>query len=144
MFAPRFYVYGAISPEFLAGAVEQMHLMFRDADPLGREAVATTRWELWPAPTASQVATLADRPPPGAVIMGLFTPTPHTIALFEQGIRTIAAQEKTPVPLKLREVMVHELQHRFGFNHLSVPKEFAARQVAIKTACDRLKGDCRP
>lgn len=139
---PPIVVKSAVTPEFAKLALEQMTLMYRDADPLGQEAVATTRWELWLEPLQQHFARLADAPPAGALMMGLFTTPPHTIALFETPIRQIAGQEKIPVALKLREVMVHELQHRFGFNHLTIPKELGARQAAIKVACDRLLGDC--
>ncbi len=109
-----------VTPEFWTVFTTLVDHMEAYAVPPVRGLVTSTGWTAQAQPTSQQIASVGPSPYPDSLLMGLYSPTPPVIILFEGPIREVARREGTPLVEKVRAVALHELtQHRFGLNHVA-------------------------
>jgi len=110
-------VIGPVSVEFQHTATAVLHELQVSAEPEVQPLIAGTRWRFQFQPMEQQLNLLRPPPEPDQVLLGLFTAPPPTVTIFESNIRLVASRDGQGLREKVREVMIHELQHRFGLNH---------------------------
>lgn len=108
---------GPVSEEFQHTARAVLHELQVTAEPEVQPLIASTIWRFQFQPMQQQLNLLRPPPEPDQVLLGLFTAPPPTVSIFESNIRLVASKEGQGLREKVREVIIHELQHRFGLNH---------------------------
>ena len=106
-----------VSIEFQRMATELLRELQVTAEPEVQPLIASTLWHLQFQPSVAQLNLLRPPPEPDQVLLGLFTAPPPTITIFENNIRLVASKEGQELRERVRDVIIHELQHRFGLNH---------------------------
>lgn len=134
------YRWPGVSDEFAQTAWEALGKVYADGVPEAKAVVQKTRWEAAPAPTLEDYRLVGAEPAPTHNLLGLAESSGPTIIVFEADIVRQAKHDGLDLFTKTHEVLVHELQHRFGFNHInSVVRKAAAASMTAQpcSSCAR-------
>lgn len=135
-FAPVIDPDGQVSPEFHATSMVVLGQLFSRVVPEARAAITSTIWRVKHHATSHDASQVVNRPKAGEMLLGMFTHSPETITLFEQEVRRFSRSQGRALEDVINEIMVHELQHRFGVNHILSPVEVAVPSPpALAEAC---------